>query len=363
MKRWWLALIVLAALAVPAAGLAPIQASSRHWAITSWVLDSVKRRSVATYSLTVDTPPLDDAGIRLRGAGHYEQGCRPCHGSPLVPPPPIPHGMTPHPPDLKQQVARWKPRELFYIVKHGIKFTGMPAWPVLVRDDEIWSMVAFLRLLPSMDGPTYERMTRGEATPSPTARPSAAGDDSPLMPPLDAGAQAALARCASCHGADGLGRGGAFPRLAGQRLEYLELALDAYRRGMRHSGVMVPMAADIDEEVQAMLVGYYASLPSAVAQLDSATASPGARIVDRGIPEQDVPACRECHGPGPPKNAAYPNLAGQPADYLALQLQLLAEGRRGGSSFETIMRPIATRLTKEQRHEVAAFYARGESSP
>lgn len=344
-RRRLLFVAPIVALLVPAAGLVPIPASSRHWALTNWLLDSVKRRSVATYSLTVTTPLLDDRAMQIRGAAHYEQSCRTCHGSPLAPPPPIPAGMTPHPPDLRTLVARWQPRELFYIVAHGIKFTGMPAWPAPQRQDEVWDTVAFLRRLPGLNAEEYARMARG------------AGADEPLPGgTLPRGMDAVLHRCALCHGIDGQGRGGVFPRLAGQRVEYLRLALEAYRQRTRHSGVMTPLASELDPAMIPPIAAYYASLdPGGPAA--PTTSTRGAAIVERGIPEEDVPACRECHGDSAPKNLAFPRLAAQPAPYLVGQLELLAAGHRGGSSFESVMRPIAQRLSPQQRRDVAEYFA------
>jgi hypothetical protein len=57
---------------------------------------------------------------------------------------------------------RYTPEQLFSIVKHGIKFTGMPAWPVQQRDDDVWAMVAFLRRLPDLDAAGYRRLAYGE---------------------------------------------------------------------------------------------------------------------------------------------------------------------------------------------------------
>src|SRR5690606_30483543 len=150
--RWWLVrvglalpLLALAGFLVAASGIIPIKASSGHWAITEWFLEFSMSRSVATHSLGIKTPPLDDPALILKGAGHYENGCMPCHGSPALPYPRVAWSMTPPPPNLTRSISEWKPKELFYIVKHGVKFTGMPAWPSQVRDDEVWAMVAFLR--------------------------------------------------------------------------------------------------------------------------------------------------------------------------------------------------------------------------
>jgi cytochrome c553 len=333
----WGVLAVIVVIVFVMSGVISIKASARHWAATAWVLDLVKRRSVATHSLGAAVPPLDDPALVLKGAGHYELGCRPCHGSPGSRPPVIPLRMTTHPPDLKAQVDRWKPRELFYIVKHGIKFTGMSAWPAAGRDDEVWAMVAFLRVLPRLDAAQYQALAMTGRQPSDSF---------------------AMQYCAQCHGVDGNGRGlGAFPRLAGQQIDYQIRALKAYRDGARHSGTMAAIAGDLSDARIEELARHFGAMRRTTANGSSPYAE-GERIATRGIPEREVPACIECHGPaGGPRNPAYPDLAGQYPEYLRLQLQLFAENRRGGSAFAHLMQPIATRLTEEERRQVARYFA------
>ena len=145
--------------------------------------------------------------------------------------------MTPPPPPLGKEVAEWDPAELFYIVKHGIKFTGMPAWPAEHRDDEIWAVVAFLQKPPSLDGESYRRLVEGEPQ---------AVTGAPIEHVLPSESIRPLIRqnCSRCHGHDGNGRGtGAFPKLAGQKPEYLFASLAAYASGARNSGIMEPIAA------------------------------------------------------------------------------------------------------------------------
>jgi cytochrome c553 len=354
MKRWLLTAGVLGVLAAAAAlagvvsGIAPIKASSGHWRITAAFLDFAKVRSVSTHSLFVEAPPvLDTPAMVLRGAGHYQTGCYPCHGGPGTGIPPVMAAMTPPPPQLSTRVARWKPEELFSIVRHGIKFTGMPAWPA-ERDDEVWAMVAFLRTMPTLDAAGYRRLVSGE----PEAGNS---EDVPT---------AARDVCARCHGPDGHGRGsGAFPRLAGQSATYLLSALQAFARGDRHSGLMQPIAAELSDSAMRELALHYSTLktPAPIASAASgAAADParGAAIAQRGLPAQRVPACADCHGPATTeRNPAYPGLAGQHSDYLALQLGLFARRERGGSEYAHLMLPVAGALTTDQIAAVATYYA------
>lgn len=324
------------------AGLAPTKASEGHWDITAWVLHFALRRSVSTHTIGMEAPPLEDRRLVLMGAGHFHGGCRPCHGSPGEPQPRVPMGMTPRPPRLPDRIHQYDDAELFYIVRHGVKFTGMPAWPTLEREDEVWAMVAFLRRLPELDETAYERL---------------------VFPGRSKGDESAPAvvrtRCARCHGVDGLGRGeGAFPRLAGQRPAYLRRSLTAYAEGARHSGIMEPIAAALDESDAEESVRWYA------AQRPGLGGAPppdriGERIATRGIEERRIPACVECHGPlERPRHPPYPKLAGQYAEYIEQQLHLFREKKRGGTEYAKVMQAVAVHaLEPAEVVAVSQWYA------
>jgi cytochrome c553 len=337
---------------VAASGIIPIKASSGHWAVTEWLLQFGKRRSIATHSLGTQAPSLDDADLILKGAMHYEIGCRSCHGSPGVRQPRIAQRMLPPPPPLGPLVPERSPEQLFQVVKHGLKFTGMPAWPAQERDDEVWAVVAFLQKLPDLSDAEYRKLV--QEPPSATAPIETLGVSPRIPKPV-------TDSCARCHGSDGIARGnGAFPHLANQRPEYLHNALEAYARGERHSGIMEPIAAALTVETIDELARYYASAePRArsTAARDQASIERGRLIATEGVREHRIAACVECHDPqGRRAKPAYPSLAGQPAKYLELQLRLFKEGQRGGSEFAHLMRPIAQRLTPEQARDVSRYF-------
>jgi cytochrome c553 len=363
MKRWLrigavvAAVVLIGGLLVAASGVVPLTASSGHSAITFWVLEFGKRRSIATHTLGLELPPLREPWLVLKGAGHYDGGCRPCHGAPDLPAPRVAAAMTPQPADLLGRVEIYDAEALFYIVKHGIKFTGMPAWPAQERDDEVRAVVAFLRELPRLDAESYRELVHGDEL-----RPDA-------VPPLAdlALAPVEAASCGRCHGQNGQGRGNAaFPKLAGQKPEYLLRALRAYASSERNSGIMEPIAAGLTEAQRQAFAEYYAALPTAPGSADAAGAEAeierGRDIAMLGIPAKDVPSCNDCHGPeGPRRNAAYPLLAGQYADYLVLQLEQFAADTRGGSDYAHLMQQVAPKMSREDMEAVAAYYEQVES--
>jgi len=349
--RRWLARGV-AALAAAAAlgalvlfsGVMPIGASSGHWGVTEWILHTGMRRSVATHSIGIESPvDLDDPALVMRGAGHYEGGCRFCHGSIGTRMPGVTAALTPAPPRLPARVAELDDAELFYFVRHGVKLTGMPAWPSDRRDDEVWAVVAFVRRMPQITQASYRELVFGDTA-----------SDAP--PPV------VRERCARCHGPEGRGRGiGAFPRLAGQAEAYLAQTLVDYADGARHSGIMEPEAAALSHAERRAAARWYASRPRAPAApaLDGASIEAGRAIAMRGVPDEQVAACHDCHGPEPTERApSYPELGHQWAGFLRDQLRLFADDRRGGGAQAALMRETEPhRLSEDAMRDVASYYA------
>jgi cytochrome c553 len=268
--------------------------------------------------------------------------------------------MLPVPPELGSRVRATNAAKLFQAVKHGIKFTGMPAWPSQQRDDEVWAMVAFLLRYPELDAPAYRRLAGRHLVASPLPVELTLG-----APPAPATAQA----CMKCHGADGLGRDNpSMPRLAGQRAEYMAEALAAYASGKRRSGTMAVVAAELTPTARTELSRYFAQLPAsprpnspapqAAAATEAASLARGERLARHGVPSERVPACIECHDPAARRGKAeFPLLAGQPAAYLETQLALFRADHRGGADHAHLMQPIAARLTEEQARDVARYFA------
>lgn len=124
----------------------------------AWVLEHVREASIDHHA--TDQPPgsLDDAAIVRAGARAFAtQGCVTCHGGPGADWAKFAEGMNPGPPDLKDAVGELSPSEVFWVVKNGIRMTGMPSFGSIgVKDQEIWSIVAFVKKLPTVSEADYK---------------------------------------------------------------------------------------------------------------------------------------------------------------------------------------------------------------
>ncbi|NRP69556.1 Cytochrome c-552 [Ensifer psoraleae] len=330
-------------------GFFNVGASSGHWKITDWFLHFAMRSAVRTYALAVEVPPELPHHAVQTAAGHFARGCALCHGAPGEPRSPAVLRMLPQPPDLAERVNTWSDAELFRIVKHGVRFTGMPAWPSEQREDEAWAMVAFLRRLPALGVEGYRDLAYG---------PAGALIDRPTT------FQQALAECTRCHGVDGRGRSTATPVIAGQNETYLLQSLGAYAEDRRASGVMNVVAKIVDRRHWQGLAAHFAALPPPPGRPGTATelVEAGRKLATEGNPSRRIPACLVCHA-SRDRNPVFPSLAGQPAPYVEQQLRLFREGRRGGTGYGHLMREVARTLSDNEIVALAAYFATAESRP
>lgn len=139
-------------------GAFDVSARTPHWAATTWIVETVRDRSIQVRAAGVAVPDgLDDPARIAEGFVHYRAHCALCHGAPGVEPGIIARGMSPQPPDLRQTAGRRSSAELFWIIQNGIKMSGMPAWGDH-GDAELWPVVAFVRQLPVLSEADYRAL-------------------------------------------------------------------------------------------------------------------------------------------------------------------------------------------------------------
>lgn len=392
--RWtqWVGPFLLAGLAagllgvvVLMSGIANLAASTPHPEGWARLLHYAFQRSTAHHAAGIATPAdLGSPAMIAKGAAYYGTACAHCHGGPGLGQNPVALSMRPRPQYLVREVSAFSAPELFWIVKHGVKYSGMPAYPAQDRDDEAWSIVSFLRALPKMTTAQYRALAYGDSLKTSDTLGGVAplGDTfatrpyafahSDEWPPESSYTRPALGfdtfsldgmvvkTCARCHTDGGTARdGGAIPNIAILRPDTFRTALTRYASGQRHSGFMQPVATQLDDAQIAQLATYYAAQPRKISDSAPGTAEEralGQRIAVVGIPARGIGACSGCHDVTKAAGRAYPEIDGQHRLYLAGRLRQFRSQPipiGGGNPMITIAHKL------EERHvdAVAAFYA------
>lgn len=137
-------------------GLYNIGADDTHTRPVYSVLQTLRERSIAARANDLQLPDLADPARIKQGAGNYNAMCTGCHLGPGMTETELSKGLYPAPPDLTQHMV--DPREAFWVIKHGIKASGMPAWGKSMDDEYIWNMAAFLQTLPKLNAEQYQAL-------------------------------------------------------------------------------------------------------------------------------------------------------------------------------------------------------------
>lgn len=154
------AAIIAATLAFAYSGVYNVAADEPHWGVSYWLMETTRERSIASRAPDVGpAPKLDDAGLLTMGAEHYAEMCTGCHLAPGMEDTEMRAGLYPQPPNLAEHSKYRSAEATFWIIKHGLKMSGMPAWGTTHDDKSIWAMVAFLRKLPDLSAAEYATMT------------------------------------------------------------------------------------------------------------------------------------------------------------------------------------------------------------
>ena len=153
----FLAVAAILAAIFAAAGVYDVAADAPHTALMRGLIAYVRVRSIESRSQGIRVPPLNDRKMIADGASDYDAMCTGCHLGPGIEENEMRPGMNPKPPLLAK--GRFgTPAENFWVIKHGIKMSGMPAWGVTHSDNEIWNMVAFLQVLPALSSAQYRAL-------------------------------------------------------------------------------------------------------------------------------------------------------------------------------------------------------------
>ena len=134
-------------------GFFDVAADAADPPVVSWSLAHVREASIAKHAAS-DAPASLVTPVNVAaGADTYRQlGCQSCHGGLGAEPARFARGLNPQP-NLKAVIGTITPAELFFVLRNGIKMSGMPAFgtgTAPVPDQRLWSLVAFLKAVPSL---------------------------------------------------------------------------------------------------------------------------------------------------------------------------------------------------------------------
>jgi mono/diheme cytochrome c family protein len=151
-------IIVIGACVFLFGGFYDVAASGQDNGFVAWALQHIRTASIGRHANNVAPSPLDDPALIRAGAHAFlERGCVNCHGAPGMTWAKFSEGLNPAPPDLKDVVGGADPAQLFWVVKNGIRMTAMPSFGATgVPDQEIWSIVGFLKKLPTVSDSDFK---------------------------------------------------------------------------------------------------------------------------------------------------------------------------------------------------------------
>lgn len=140
------------------AGLYNVAAVEPHAPLTHWALTTAMQRSVKAQARSIAPPPTPQGQKIGEAFRSFDEMCVMCHGAPGKEQGIVGKGLQPPPPTLTEAAHRWSRAELFWIIKNGVRMTGMPAFGPTHSDDDIWLLVAFLQRLTNVSAGQYKEM-------------------------------------------------------------------------------------------------------------------------------------------------------------------------------------------------------------
>jgi mono/diheme cytochrome c family protein len=152
---------IVAALIFVYSGAYNVAASKENGAAKEWLLETTMENSVAARADEIEVPDLSAEERLPSGASHYDSMCVACHGAPGRERAEFAAHLNPEPPDFgaePEEIEEWSAAQMFWITKHGIEMTGMPAWGPTHSDEELWNMVALMKKFPEMSVGEYDAL-------------------------------------------------------------------------------------------------------------------------------------------------------------------------------------------------------------
>jgi mono/diheme cytochrome c family protein len=149
-------ILVVLGLVFVFSGISNVSAENQDSGLVKWILSAASDNSIERHSKGIEVPALGDSAQVAMGFEHYQEMCVTCHGAPGVDRSEIGKGLNPHAPNLSRSITDLSDAELYWILKNGIKMTGMPSFGKTHSEEQLWAMVSFVKKLPGMTEDQYQ---------------------------------------------------------------------------------------------------------------------------------------------------------------------------------------------------------------
>src|SRR5581483_3519396 len=149
---------LIAGIAIVLSGVYNIAADQPHFVPVAWLFKTTSRRSVYFHTVPERPPNLHDRDLVSSGLALFRKNCQGCHGAPGVPADAFGHGLNPQPPQLEVSAADWTDVQLYWIVSHGLKMSGMPGFDERLNERDRWALVAFILQMSLLSPADFKRV-------------------------------------------------------------------------------------------------------------------------------------------------------------------------------------------------------------
>jgi mono/diheme cytochrome c family protein len=184
---WGMAVAIVIMLLIPAlifgTGMFNIAATQEPGYLETFASQWALMASVSQRAPETENPYTGDRSALDEGLEHYRQMCLQCHGAPGLEKFDFAKGLNPPAPAMEEILDDFTDGEMFWVTKHGIRLSGMPAFGFTHNEEQIWKIVAFARHLPNMTEEEREKLA---------SHPKTAPTDAPVEPLSNEGMEDAL---------------------------------------------------------------------------------------------------------------------------------------------------------------------------
>lgn len=169
--------LLIGTLGLALLGFLPTRANSVPPPMEIHLAMSALDNSVERHAPRVNNPVLPTDENLIAGMKIYTMNCALCHGGIDLQPSALEKSFYPPPPSLILHPPDDPEWHLFYVIRNGVRYTGMPAWDKSLSDPDIWKLTAFLTRIEKLPPAVQEFWKKSSGATPPTGAPEGHGHE------------------------------------------------------------------------------------------------------------------------------------------------------------------------------------------